>query len=377
MLPASGGSWRLGASFYLKSKTQPHLIMSDRQLRASSRQPDILSALTREGVLIHVSVRYWRGTRKLDAPDLGMAPDQVNERLVSLGHKRLLPKETLAPLALIEGRVHALVENSTFSFLGGLARFLPNSKIAEVQAALDELEREFHSAKAAFFHAYQDNRIIALQEWTDMAARMSSDPARLLRTIEQSYPPAHKLEKTFGFEMRMFEVRAPQDVSLQLMNFGEYNAVVQARRQAASVASAQMRQQTESFIAECVTTLREQTAQLCEEMLASMQGGKTDGVHQKTLNRLRNFIDQFKQLNFAGDTAMEEQLERVRRDLLGRSAADYRQNPRAQLDLTQGLEQMRDHARQLAAQDTRELVERFGQLGRRRLDLQPAAPTRD
>ena len=48
-------------------------------------------------------------------------------------------------------------------------------------------------------------------------------------------------------------------------------------------------------------------------MLTSMRSGKTDGVHQKTLNRLVKFIDDFKSLNFAGDNEMEQQLDRVRR----------------------------------------------------------------
>jgi hypothetical protein len=55
-----------------------------------------------------------------------------------------------------------------------------------------------------------------------------------------------------------------------------------------------------------------------------MRSGKTDGVHQKTLNRLVKFIDDFKQLNFAGDKEMEQQLDRVRSELLTRSAEDYR-----------------------------------------------------
>ena len=49
----------------------------------------LLDALTREGVLINVSVRYWRATRKLNAEDLGLDPDNVTERLISLGHKKL------------------------------------------------------------------------------------------------------------------------------------------------------------------------------------------------------------------------------------------------------------------------------------------------
>lgn len=55
--------------------------------------------------------------------------------------------------------------------------------------------------------------------------------------------------------------------------------------------------------------------------------------------------------------------------MLSRSAEDYRQSPAATRSLESGLAQLRDHARELARQDTRELVERFGQMGRRKLQL--------
>jgi hypothetical protein len=92
----------------------------------------LLEVLTREGVLINVSVRYWRAAKKLKPEDLGLDPDNVTERLISLGHKKLLPKEKLEAFALIESRAHALVEASTFPFLDGLGHFLPNAKLQEL-----------------------------------------------------------------------------------------------------------------------------------------------------------------------------------------------------------------------------------------------------
>ena len=104
--------------------------------------------LTREGVLINVSVRYWRAHKKLKAEDIGLKPDDVSDRLISLGHKRLLPKEATAALALVESRAHALIESNTFPFLNGLAHFLPNTKLQEVTDKLKELETEFWAGQS-------------------------------------------------------------------------------------------------------------------------------------------------------------------------------------------------------------------------------------
>ncbi len=45
---------------------------------------NLLKALTREGVLIAVSCRYWRAAKKLQASDLGLDPGDVINRLISL-----------------------------------------------------------------------------------------------------------------------------------------------------------------------------------------------------------------------------------------------------------------------------------------------------
>ncbi len=136
----------------------------------------LLDALTREGVLIDVSVRYWRAAKKLRPEDLGLDPTRVTERLISLGHKRLLPRDALSGFALIESRAHALVEASTFPFLGGIAHFLPNAKLPEVTARLDALEREFTSAREAFLGQYSDLRAQAAREWWEAARRLHADP---------------------------------------------------------------------------------------------------------------------------------------------------------------------------------------------------------
>src|SRR6266704_422261 len=129
---------------------------------------DLLKVLTREGVLLSVSVRYWRGCKKLRAEDLGLNPGNVSDRLISLGHKRLLPKEATAALALIEGRAHALVEGNTFPFLNGLAHFVPNAKLADVSGKLKDMEKEFWQAKDAFIQKYGELRESAAREWQTM-----------------------------------------------------------------------------------------------------------------------------------------------------------------------------------------------------------------
>ena len=66
---------------------------------------------------------------------------------------------------------------------------------------------------------------------------------------------------------------------------------------------------------------------------------------------------------------MEAELDRVRQEFLSRTAEEYRDSNAASQRLQEGLQGLAGFARQLAQQNARELVEQFGQVGRRRFHL--------
>ena len=329
----------------------------------------LLDVLTREGVLLSVSVRYWRAAKKLQAADLGLDPDDVTDRLISLGHKKLLPKEALAAFALIESRAHSLVDANTFPFLGGIGHFLPNRRLQEVTGRLESLRSEFDRAQSAFVRDYASLRGDAAREWWDAARRLVRDPDRLVATIEESFPRPEAMGRYFSFATHLYQVSVPEGIpQLELVSAADQQAVAEARNQAAREAAASIRQGTRQFVADCVATMREETAKLCDEMLASFRDSKC-GVHQKTLNRLSQFIDSFKSLNFAGDRELEAQLEETRRRFLNRPAEAYRDDERGKALLAGGIRALGEAARELARSDASAIVESFGALGRRRFSL--------
>ena len=332
----------------------------------------LLEVLTREGVLLNVSVRFWRAAKKLQAQDLGLDPDDVTNRLISLGHKKLLPREDLAAFALIESRAHALVDSNTFPFLNGLGHFLPNRKLADVMAKLNQLEADFKAAQSEFTDRYGRLRASSIQEWHDAARKLVRDPDQVVASIQDAFPPASRLGRYFTFAVNLFQIRVPERLEQDLVSAASQQEIVAARQRAAQEARQKITAGVETFVGDCVASLREQTAQLCDEMLAAFKDGKC-GVHQKTLNRLVSFIDQFKALNFAGDQQLEARLESVRQQFLTKTAEEYRDNDKARTRLTQGIKGLADAARELAQSDSREIVERFGQMGVRRFALSDAA----
>jgi len=324
-------------------------------------------ALTCRGVLASVSVRYWRARKQLRPSDLGLPDDKVNRRLISLGHKRLLPKDRLAGLALAESRAHALLEANTFPFLNGIARYLPNERLAEVDAALADLQHQFESEQREFLRSYGAYRAEALDEWRETAQGLVEDPSRLVAAIEDAFPPPELMDRHFGFHVSFFQLAVPDVPKAELVEAGMQQELAQARERAAREARGRIEASCEAFIRDCTAELREQTAELCRDMLATIEG--TGSVHQKTLNRLIRFVDHFRQLNFANDAEMEAQLEGVRREFLQRTAGEYRDSAVAKRELVRGLEALRDRATAMAREDTTALVEGFGRLGERRFTL--------
>ena len=165
-----------------------------------------------------------------------------------------------------------------------------------------------------------------------------------------------------------FEIKVPERLGLDTVALGDQRNIIQAREKAAEDAAEKINRGVNTFVADCVATMRSETAKLCEEMLESMRDGKT-GVHQKTLNRMVNFIDRFRELNFAGDEALNETLDQFRERFLNTSAEQYRESSGAQGRLQQGIRNLAEHTRRMAQQDAREIVERFGQMGARKFNL--------
>lgn len=326
----------------------------------------LLDGICQRGVLINTTVRYWRGCKKLKAEDLGLKPTDVSARLIRLGQKRLIPRDALTEFSLIESRSHATVEGASFPFLGGIARFVPNPNLSGTTATLEKLRGEFAEATQSFVENYPTLREKALAEWREAAQHLNGSAERLIATIEQAFPPAGAINRRFEFSWQLFQIAAPDSIRLEIVDGVTLVEAAQDRQRIANEATRRMRTDLDSFVRESVTSLRQETARLASDVLATIDGSEK-GVHQRTLNRIGSFIESFRGLNFAGDAQLETTLENFRRDLLRRSAEDYRNDAGAMGSLTDGLNRLRETAVQLVREDASDIVSRFGQVGQRRL----------
>ena len=82
------------------------------------------------------------------------------------------------------------------------------------------------------------------------------------------------MERYYGFDVHRFQIAMPQHMAAELVIASEQQAVIEARQKAAQEAGQKIRSDVQAFVADCVASLREQTAQLCEDMLQSSMAVK-------------------------------------------------------------------------------------------------------
>lgn len=331
----------------------------------------VLDTVMKRGVLMTYHIRYWRAHKKLNPEDIGIAKESVNEKLVSLGHKKLVSSDVLETFALLESRAGTLINRHSFDFMHGVGRYVPNTALQTVMTEWGKLREEFWAKVTEFKANYTDIRRKAKVEWYEAAVKLVPDPQRLVDAIEKSYPSDAELDNYFAFDQHVFQIALPEETSVSDW-IQESEEVLQARTEAAQHARSTILAGVNGFVDGCVTQMRQDLAGLVTDMQEAVAHGKI-GVHQRTLNRLGTFIEQYKMLNFAEDSQLEKELEDFQAKFLNTSAEDYRADQIAQRSLLVGLSNLRQTAQQMIAEGSSSVVAGFGKAGARKLDL-GAAP---
>ena len=290
-------------------------------------------SLLGQGVMLKSSVRTWRAARMLKPADLGLPENEVNDDLVSLGHKKLVLPERLKDLARLESKLNSLMNSSGFDFMG-LARFIPNTVLPELMTQIRDIETAFWDAKQKFVDDYEEIKTEALLKWEEEAKRFresgrSEVADRLMESIRNSYPTVDGLDRYFEFSVLCVDIKAPEVTPVDLPELwrrtNEQAEVERVRAEVLQDARSKVNASMAGFGAECAQQLRERFADLLEDVNATL-GTSTSrgGVNQKTLNRLHDFYENFRKLNFAGDHQFDELMENFRQEWLLKDADHYR-----------------------------------------------------
>jgi hypothetical protein len=287
-----------------------------------------------DGVLIDLSIRYWQGKAALRAEDLDLDPSAVPE-IFSLGRKRLIPKDVVGRFRSYEEKAAYALEKASFPFAMNKVRFVPTGKVPEIIEMFETLKRQFEEEKSRFLKSYSTIR-----------EQMLQDNAEHRRALEGFYPTKVSLERRFGFEWVIFTIALPKNLKLTRTTAERLDREAKGKALAEQRYLNGIARQTDAFLEDVVTALREKTATLCEHVQRKLAKGEL--VTEATIRSVRDHIDHFKSMNFMGDAPVAAQLSRLRKALGDRSAKEVVDAKRATAAVSTALQAVIDASRQLS-----------------------------
>jgi hypothetical protein len=251
----------------------------------------------------------------LTPEDMGLKLENVSDAF-KLGKKMLVPENVLREFRTVENKARHMVNENSFEFPIANARFVPKIKIERVIAELKLLQEAYDTLtfnlvnnyaryqtemapifKEAAEIAYAAQAPSGVQEFSieSQEAEKAAFIERFMSRINNLYPNVNSLASKFSLSWDVYEIAPTTGIATE-----EYRI--------------QAREKIGHFIDDVVSTLRTQTMELCTKITSNIKSGKV--IRGKTLSSLREYIDEFSEMNFVGDTLIEEQLNSLRSNFL-------------------------------------------------------------
>lgn len=314
--------------------------------------------LFHDGMLVDLNVSYWSAARKLREEDMGL--EDVSEAY-SLGKKLLIPYKVMHEFKIIESRTRALIDDSSYRFPIGNARFIPKRKFTKVVNELKAFQNKYQELVADLIANYQKYREEmhpvyekaaedAYKTKTSTVRQLSIDfdPEKdkaefinqFMARIEACYPHVGTLAAKFGIELAVFEVALPK---LQEGDASDVAADMEVQAELANQYRSQMQSKINSFVDDAVAVLRQEAIQLCRHVSTNIAEGKV--IKSTTINSITSFIDKFKDMNFVGDKSVEQSLDALRKDLIDvNPVSEFTSNEELKIELQRRLNLIADQA---------------------------------
>jgi hypothetical protein len=270
----------------------------------TAEDPEVLAKLWDSGILVDLTVSYYRATERLSPEDVNADPEKANQREVSLGKKQLFKDEDLKPIERAEGKARNAVHKHSLGFPIGGARFVPEEAWPELCQDLEEAKQAFDEAVAEFLANWEDNKEEMLEEHSDLL-------------LESDYPNPDFLSYSMVWHTFELDPRGEQmDEKIQ-------SAI-------------------DEFVRDTVATLRDEVAEKCANQAERLEEGKA--ISERQLNALRRMIREFEKMNFVGDEPTEEALDELREQLTIRDAEEIREDEDCQAEFKRVLDLVTERA---------------------------------
>lgn len=332
----------------------------------------IVDSIKKEGYLIDLAVSKWSGKARLEAEDLGVE-GLTEKELHKLGQRQLVPAEEIQAIGRIEQAARQRIQETSYEFPAGRARFVPVKVLGQLLADLSDLRTKFEAASDDFCKRYAEisdaHRKVALENAKKIAAELKKDAAWLADfegRLEAAYPTREDVRTAFSIEWTLFQFALPS--GLQAKVVAADKALEVARL--AEEARRKVEEKVTSFVGEAAVELRRRAGELCQHVADQIEKSG-EKITEKSLQPLRELIQQFKAMDFTGDEDFAKTLDTLSKDWIkGKDdevAKGLRENAEYRASIGKALSSVAERALGESQEAAAAAVERFlkfGNLGR-------------
>lgn len=303
------------------------------------------------GSLVDIEISRWRARTKIKAADLGIGDSAEVAKALSLGQHRLAPTKAFEALNLIAGQAARTLEHHSlhFAMIKG-ARYTPHAQLSTMLGKLRAYKKEWIEATNTFMSTYEQTKaemLPVIEKALRDAARNPEAAAVAYDRIVAEYPSSSEVREKFSFKWNVYAVQSPKSKAA--------GDVIQEESESIKSVVRGMIEQLRGEVGDKLKTLTELIG----------KGGK---VPKQSLESARTLITRIEAMNVMGDSTLTEQTQALGRFI--NALEDEAQNP----VVAMGLAEIQKTLETSIEQAVLDAENRLTSVGRRKIEMAPAAP---
>jgi hypothetical protein len=279
---------------------------------------NITTVLFNRGCLVDLYIGRPTGTKKMSANDVLL--EDINEQVILLGHKKLLPKSALEPFVKIEGQARMALAKKSIPFPVGKASFVFYKTLTSLKDELDSLKEDWEKALTHLETYYSElreaqialldnqakqiayNKLDAYQgrdNYKEKEDELSEWFHRQWSSHRAVFPKVEELRGKFSFRYSVFKVSAVE--GFEELDNQEQDELLAAKQQVEK----EIQQWTKEAMAAVHNALGVAAANARNLLV------KQGKLNPKNLKPLFEAFETFKAIDFTGSSDFQETIAKI------------------------------------------------------------------
>lgn len=285
-----------------------------------------------DGALVDIDIHTWTGERQLQPEDLGLTEKEISKAF-HLGRKTLIPEEIIAKFRHIDYEARRLLTDKGFSFPFGGARFIPKRAMLEFADSMEKIIQKFNEIVADLVTRYEPYKLQMRGHYL-YAAHEAYAKVKLLNGFDKTedefineflarvdtfYPKVEDIAQRFNMTYQVFQVDLPD---LSSISYGDIATETEKMKILEESYKKSIYRKINGFVDTLVTELRAKAEVVIKRVREII---KEEGMfNERTLDMIRNMINNYDSLNIVGDSVLMDQLKVFKNTYLGLPSTAYR-----------------------------------------------------